>query len=189
MVESAVRATLATLLLCAACGGPTEAESPDLGASDDLAGPGYLAHPVTLTVAGNTRPMSAFYSIFVEPLETGVPLDVELVITFIDPAFSCSGTAPAPLDSISFAFQARVPGVTSSYVVGRSGPDLSALTGGMGDAELTRVDDRTSTFDGGATVAPGGSVAGDVWWTSGDVLIEGTFTAPHCPALDFSAAP
>jgi hypothetical protein len=152
------------------------------------AGCGSSAAPaVTLSDGQRTRPLAAYYSIFVEPLDMGTT-EIELVVTLIDPAFTCGG-APAPgLDALSFGFDARVPGATDVGVFARSGPLLGATTGGAGQARLTAVDDRYQGFDGGAVdVAPGGAISGRVSYRIGELDFEGVFTARHCAALDFVA--
>jgi hypothetical protein len=148
---------------------------------------------VQLTVGDRTTPMAAWYSLFIEPLEATTPGQADLVVTFIDPAFACSGTVATGINAISFQFLARVAGVTSNFVLGRSGPDLGPLMGGgTGEAQLTAVDDRFVSFnvDGGLfTIDPGGMVSGTVHWSNGNILVDGTFTAAHCANLDFAAAP
>ena len=115
---------------------------------------------------------------------------VELVVSFIDPAFQCAGATPTGLDRLSFGFIARLAGVTSSFVVGRSGPHLGGSMAGTGDAELTQVDDRYVDWDGGTVfVTPGGMVRGEVHYRIGPLAVDGPFVAPYCAALDVVAAP
>jgi hypothetical protein len=168
----------------------------EMGLSPDLSVPADLTastQGVLLTVGDRAIPLKAWYSIFIEPLEATNPGAADLVVTFIDPTFDCMERVTTGLDAISFQFLARVNGVTSNFVLGRAGPDLGALMGGgMGGAELDRVDDRFQSWDvdGGAiTVAPGGMVSGAVHWTNANVTVDGTFDAPHCAQLDFAAAP
>lgn len=179
---------LSSCLLAAAC--DDDFAAPDLAAPADLSA---RASGVQLTVGDRTTPMAAWYSIFIEPLEATNPGQADLAVTFIDPAFACSGPVATGLDAVSFQFLARAPGVTSNFVIGRAGPDLGPLMGGgTGGAELSAVDDRFESFDGDGgriLVGAGGSVAGTVHWANGDVLVDGTFTAPHCATLDFAAAP
>ncbi len=181
------RLQLLTLALLATGCGPNAPAGADLAAPLDLAVP---PTGVTLTVDGVAHPLDAYYSIFIEPLEIpGVPAGIELVVTFVDPAFQCASPT-STLDRISFGFQARLAGVTSSFVVGRSGPHLGAPATGTGYAELTLVDDRYVDWDGGLVfVTPGGMVRGDVHYQLGTIAIDGPFVASHCAALDAIASP
>ena len=179
---------LLALGLAAGCGddGPT--------APPDLSAPVVDARPhdgVTITAGGKTTPLTAWYSIFIEPLEIpGVPYDVELVVTFIDPAFTCSAASAGDLDALSFAFMSRNAGATTERVFGRAGPHLGPLAFGVGYAELDAVDDRYQFWDAGVVaVGDGGRVAGDTHFAGPGVEIDGTFTATHCPLLDAVAAP
>jgi hypothetical protein len=177
------------LLLVVAAGCDDDSAAADLSSPADLSA---SAHPVQLTVGDRVTPLAAWYSIFIEPFEAANPGQADLVVTFIDPAFTCAGPTGG-LDSLSFQFLARLPGVTSNFVLARSGPDLASLVGGgTGGAELTAVDDRYMSWDadgGTVSVGAGGMVSGTVHWTDGNVTVDGTFTAPHCAALDFAAAP
>jgi len=174
-----------TLVLAAGCSEPASAPA-------DLSVPGDLgAGPVTLSDGKTAEPMGAFYSFWIEPLEHGAFTDVYLVLTFIDAGWKC-GDPPGSLDSIAFEFTARVDGVSSSTVLSRHGPRLGPSTGGDGWAELDGDDDRLEgwDFDGGTVqVQSGGSVAGQVHFSVAGLTLEGSFTAPHCDALDFVASP
>jgi hypothetical protein len=184
-----VRTWFLVAALLAGCGDDAEM-SPDLSVPADLTA---THEGVVVTVGDKTIALKAWYSIFIEPLEATNPGAADLVVTFIDPAFDCTGKVTTGLDAISFQFLARVNGVTSNFVLGRAGPDLGQLMGGgMGGAELDMVDDRFQSWDvdGGAiTFAPGGMVSGAVHWTNANVTVDGTFVAPHCADLDFAAAP
>jgi ABC-type glycerol-3-phosphate transport system substrate-binding protein len=176
---------LGAILAAAGCSAP----SPE-GAPADLAAPDLASTALTLTVGSETRPLAAYYSIYVAPFSEAGPKQVELVVTFIDPAFTCGGQSPAGLDAVSFAFLARAAGADSAGVFARSGPTLGIGTASSGWAELTSVDDRFEGSDGGAIfVGAGGSVTGEVHEQLGPGLrVDGRFTAPHCAALDFAAA-
>jgi len=180
-----VRAWVVAFFLVAAC-------SPPSGAPDDLAAPDApVSNALTLTVGGASRPLAAYYSIYFAPLpENGEPTTVELLITLIDPAYTCGGKPAASLDAVTFSFLARRPGVDSNGVFARSGPALGASTDASGWAQLTAVDDRFESADGGAIfVGDGGSVTGEVHYQLGPgVRVDGVFTAPHCAAFDFAAS-
>jgi len=178
-----VRALLAAALLAVGCSAPDGAAA-DLGARDQAIPTG-----LTLTVGAGARPMAAYYSIYVAPLSESGTQQVELLVTAIDPAYAC-GAPPAGLDAVTFSFLARLPGVDSDGVFARSGPTLAGTSGAAGTAQLTAVDDRFEGADGGAIfVGAGGSVSGEVHYQlAPGVRLDGAFTAPHCPALDFAAA-
>lgn len=176
-----------TLVISGAAGCSEPASSPaDLAVPDDLG-----AHPVTLSDGTGAEPMGVFYSFWIEPLEHGAFTDVYLVLTFIDASWKC-GDPPGSFDSIAFEFTARVNGVSSSTIFSRHGPRLGPSTGGDGWAELDGDDDRLEgwDFDGGTVqVMSGGSVSGQVHFAVAGLTLDGSFTAPHCPALDFVASP
>src|SRR5690242_11346791 len=112
MYDAQMRALVLVAAVLAGCG--------DDSALDDLSVPHDLAagtHPVQLTVGDRVTPMTAYYSLFIEPLEATVPGQADLVMTFIDPAFTCTGPVATGLDAISFQFLARAPGVTSNFVL------------------------------------------------------------------------
>jgi hypothetical protein len=183
-----VNRTLMAALVCLVAGCAEEtATVPDLAApAADL----RARDGVTLTVGGVARPLDAWYSILISPLEPGEP-PVQLVVTLIEPAFRCDGASVASgLDALSFSFLARVPGVSSTFLVARAGPDLGPIAQWTGYAELDQVDDRYEGWDGGAVfVGAGGLVGGDTHFEGGNVVVDGTFRAPHCPLLDAIAAP
>jgi hypothetical protein len=178
-----VRALYAVVFLIGACA-PPDGAAGDLGARDLPAPAG-----VTLTAGAASRPLAAYYSIYVAPLSETGGQQVELLVTLIDPAYVC-GAPTAGLDAVTLSFLARLPGVDASGVFSRSGPTLGGTSAATGTAQLTAVDDRFEGADGGAIfVGAGGSAAGEVHYQLGPGLrIDGAFTAPHCPALDFAAA-
>jgi len=148
---------------------------------------------LTLRVDNTSRPLQAWYSIFLHPPEGtdagGVTAD--LVVTLVEPAFRCAGAAPSGLDALAFAFEDRVAGARSQIVLARSGPDLGGASGGSGEMVLTIEDDRyLGMRDAGVDVAPGGRVAGTVdYQFAGGIAVSGAFEAPHCAQLDFIATP
>ena len=153
----------------------------DLSAVSDISGA-----TLTLTVAGKTRALTAWYSFYVQPLNDDGPPGTYLVVTAIDPAFDCTQPA-AGLDTLSFLFHDRGAGATSTEVSARRGPDLDSTLGGSGSATLTVDDDQYGGYnlDGGAVIAGAGMVAGSLHFAVDAVTIDGTFAAPHCHALDF----
>lgn len=157
--------------------------SPDLGVGSSDQGA-----TLTLTAAGRTQPMAAVYSFYVEPLaDNPAEEGVYLVVTAIDPAFDCAHPAGG-FDVLSFLFQARGAGATSTTVLTRRGPDLDAATGGSGSATLDADDDRLSGYDldgGTVSAGAGGSVAGHLHFDGGGVTVDGAFDAARCAALDF----
>lgn len=172
-------------LMLAGCG-ESDDDAADLAVAADLA-----PAPVTLAGPDGGTPMSAFYSFWIEPLEHGAQTDVYLVLTLIDARWHCGDPAQS-FDALGFGFAARIPGVTSSNVLQRHGPRLGPSTGGDGWAELDGEDDRLQgwDFDGGTVqVTSGGSVSGQVHFAVAGLTLDGSFTAPHCAALDFVAAP
>ena len=164
----------------AGCG--TDPVTPtDLSAVSDLSGA-----TLTLTVGGQSRPMSAWYSFYVQPLNDDGPPGTYLVVTAIDPAFDC-GQPAAGLDTLSFLFHDRGAGALSHEVSARRGPDLDSTLGGDGSATLTVDDDRYGGYnlDGGSVIAGAGMVDGSLHFAVDAVTLDGAFSAPHCPALDF----
>jgi hypothetical protein len=144
-----------------------------------------------LTAGGRQAPLAAYHSFFAE-LEHVAP-EYFLLVTFVDPAFSCTGPVGG-LDALSFSFADPAPGATSSTVLARAGPRFGSATGGTGSITLRSVDVNLPAVDGGAVVVDaGGRVSGDARYrldgTIGPIDIEGSFDAPHCAALDFLAAP
>jgi hypothetical protein len=156
--------------------------SPDLGVGSSDQGA-----TLTLTVRGQARPMAAWYSFYYEPLSDERPAGIYLVVTAVEPAFDCAHPTGG-LDSVSFLFGARFVGAYSANVVARRGPSLGATIGPGASAELDSDDDRLSGWDLDAGVissSPGGSVGGRMHYAEGDVVLDGSFVAPRCVALDF----
>ena len=153
--------------------------------------PDMQAAPLTLTVAGRSRPMRAFYSFYVRPLaDDPAEVGVYLVITAIDPDFTCSGTTP-DVDALSFLFNARAPGTSTSMLLARHGPDLAATSSGSGYMQLASDDDRLRGYDlDGGVVEAGsdGSVLGLAHFGIDSIVLDGAFTATRCAALDFIVA-
>lgn len=135
--------------------------------------------------------MDAWYSFYREPLEPGAPNDIELIVTFVEPPFACLPATRPDLDALSFVFLARLNGIQAAAVFSRSGPALGPTSGGSGYCELDTVDDRfREVADGGViVVGEGGSLTGIVEFTTGAYTVAGSFTARHCPVLDFAASP
>jgi hypothetical protein len=183
-----VRGWLFAFACVAACSSGGNKVMNDLSAaSPDM----QAAPPLTLTVAGNTRPMSAWYSFYVRPLaDDPAEIGVYLVVTAIDPAFACSGPAP-DVDALSFLFGSRLPGTSTSMLLARHGPDLATTSSGSGYMQLDSDDDKLGGYDldGGVVFAgSGGSVGGRVHFTIGSIVLDGKFTATRCAALDFIVA-
>jgi hypothetical protein len=130
--------------------------------------------------------MAAWYSFYVQPLNDDGPPGTYLVVTAIDPAFSCAKPA-AGLDTLSFLFHDRGAGALSHEVSARRGPDLDSTLGGSGSATLTVDDDRYSGYDldAGTVQSGAGMVDGNLHFAVDAVTLDGAFAAPHCPALDF----
>ena len=142
-----------------------------------------------LESGGTTRPLAAYYSYYFKPLALpDAPVAVTMVVTFIDPAYDCSGPPPSNLDAISFGFQQWVRGARSQMVLARSGPILGTASGGVGEVRLTVVDDRyVGQVDGGADVMPGGHLEGMVDYSfDAGVAVRGSFYAVYCRQLDFT---
>jgi hypothetical protein len=140
-----------------------------------------------LSVDGQARPMAAWYSFYYEPLSDERPPGVYLVVTLIDPAFDCANPAGG-LDAVAFLFRDRFAGAYTTAVVARSGPVLGATLGPGASAELDFVDDRLSGWDldaGVISAAPGGRVEGRAHYVDGTVVLDGSFVAPYCAALNF----
>jgi hypothetical protein len=183
MIAAGALAAVTGLGACGANAAPQDFSVPDAAA--DLA-----PEKLVLTVNGDARPLDAYYSLFVEPFSETGPTEVTLVVTLIDPAFTCAG-APSGLDAVSFGFAAIEAGVDTTGVFSRAGPTLGATTGGSGSCQLAAADARYLGEDGGAVeVSPGGRVAGEVHYQlAPQIRVDGPFSAPHCPALDFVASP
>ena len=178
-MRRAASIALALASLLGGCGGdPTT--SPDLGVGSSDQG------TLTLTAGGRARPMAAYYSFYVEPLSEDGPPGVYLVVTAVDPVFDCAHPAGG-IDALSFLFDQRTAGASTTTVLSRRGPDLDAVVGGSGSATLDAEDDRLDGYDldGGTVSAGAGQVAGRMHFSGGGVVLDGAFTAPHCPALDF----
>jgi hypothetical protein len=175
-------------LLAFACVAACTAKGSTLMTDLSAASPDLQAAPLTLTIAGQARPLSAFYSFYVRPLaDDPAEVGVYLVVTAIDPAFTCSGPAP-DVDALSFLFGARAPGTSTSMLLARHGPDLAATSSGMGYMQLDSDDDRLRGYDldGGVVAAgSGGSVSGRAHFVIDSIVLEGEFRATRCAALDF----
>jgi hypothetical protein len=175
------------LALVAACGSDNQAtpDAPADAAVDVLPD----AYPmVQLESSGTMRPLSTYYSFYSRPLPLpDAPVAVTMVVTFIDPAFTCSGPPSSSLDTLSFGFQEWLVGARSQMVLGRSGPVLGAATGGVGEMRLSVVDDRfMGETDGGADVTAGGHLEGMVDYSfDAGVSVRGRFYATYCRELDF----
>jgi hypothetical protein len=181
------RAPIGALALLALVGCSEPAPLPaDLGVSVDATAPG-----LTLSDGAGTTPMSAYYSFWLEPLENGARIDVYLLLTLVEAGWQC-GDSAAGVDSLAFLFTERLSGISSTTVAGRSGPRLGPTSGGGGSAEIDQDQDRLSGWDldaGTITTGAGGSVAGRVHFAVDRYVLDGSFTAPHCAALDFIASP
>jgi hypothetical protein len=142
---------------------------------------------LTLSGAGRSRSMAAYYSYYVRPLSDDSDAGVYLVITAIDPAFRCQGGDVSALDALSFLFPSRTAGAVSATVIARHGPALGATTGSGGTITLDSVDDRLGGYDldGGVVTSGDGSVTGHAAFTIDSFTLDGSFTAPRCAALDF----
>jgi hypothetical protein len=72
-------------------------------------------------------------------------------------------------------------------VLSRSGPDLSPIVGGDANGRLASDDDRLSGYDidAGTVSAGAGSVTGRLHFGGGNVVLDGSFVAARCAALDF----
>lgn len=174
-----------SLVACGAagCGDDTTASAADLSAAPTDAG----ATSLGVTVNGVRKPLTAWYSFYVQPLNDDGPPGTYLVVSAIDPAFDCDKPI-AGLDAIEFFFDQRGAGAVSKMVSGRSGPDFVGTVGGKGQATLTSDDDRYEGYDldgGDVAVGGGGAVAGEVSFAVDDLTVDGTFTAAHCANLDF----
>ena len=142
---------------------------------------------LTLTVAGGApRLLAAYYSFYVTPLPDEGPGGAFLVVTAVDPAFDCAHPA-GDLDALSFLFRERGVGAITDSIASRRGPDFGNTIGGNAAGRLTRDDDRYGGYelDGGVIdVGAGGYVGGTLHFDDGDVVVDGTFGATHCAALD-----
>jgi hypothetical protein len=176
-----VAVLLAGFLLGATGCGEDATTPPDLSI-----GPPDQGDTLTLSVAGRTRPMVAWYSYYVEPLSDERPPGVYLVITAIEPGFDCAHPAPG-FDSVSFLFRDRAANAYTTTVLARSGPDLSGTVGPGASAELDAVDDRLTGYDldGGIVTAGAGSASGRIDYRDGTTILGGSFAASYCAALDF----
>lgn len=175
------------LVLLASCGSDDQA-TPDapVDAAVDVLPDAFPM--VQLEANGTTRPLATYYSFYSRPLPLpDAPVAVTLVITFIDPAFTCSGPPASTLDTISFGFADWLVGARSQMVVGRSGPVLGTASGGVGEVRLSVVDDRfMGETDGGADVGSGGHLEGMVDYSfDAGVSVRGRFYATYCRELDF----
>jgi hypothetical protein len=185
-VAARVACVAVAAALAGGCGPGDELAAADLSAMTDAAMPGAW-----LTSASGSRPLAAWYGFYVQPLTDEGTAGTLLVVTLVDPAFRCDGSAATGLDALSIGFAARQPGVSAIGVIARVGPTLGPTTAQIGWAELTAVDDRFGGEDGGVViVAPGGHVAGEAHYQlAPDVRVDGTFDAPHCSFIDFVAEP
>jgi hypothetical protein len=182
--RSAVRATVvfATfLLLAGGCG-----EEANTSADLSVGPPDLGATTLTLTVGGDARAMAAYYSIYVATLPDDRQPGAYLLVTAVDPAFDCAHPS-GPLDALSFLFRERGVGAITSSIASRRGPDFGATVGGNASGRLTRDDDRYGGYDldgGTIDVGDGGYVAGQLHFDDAGLVLDGTFGARHCAALD-----
>jgi hypothetical protein len=138
-----------------------------------------------LSVGGQSRPMAAYYSFYIEPLSTQGRVDAFLVITAVDPAFDCANAATG-LDAAAFLFAVRGDGAYTANVLSRRGPVLGALVDSVGSAELGVDDSGLHGYDLDAgTVSASGFVTGRIELVGGKVRLAGPFNAGRCAALDF----
>jgi hypothetical protein len=175
-------------LLVAACG--SESSTPVDTLTDapvvDSA-PDALPMP-ELQTPSTSKPLGAWYSFYLRPIPgDGNAVLVQLVVTFVEPSFTCSGTAPTGLDAMSFGFTDWFQGARSQMVIARSGPILGMATGGLGEVRLSVDDDRyLGVVDGGADVMAGGHLEGQVDYAfDGGISVRGRFFAEYCAQLDF----
>ena len=130
--------------------------------------------------------MAAYYSFYVSPLPDEGPGGAFLVVTAVDPAFDCANPSGA-LDALGFLFDGRGAGAITTSIASRRGPDFGATIGGNVSGRLSRDDDRYGGYelDGGViSVGAGGYVGGSLHFDDGDIVLDGTFGATHCAALD-----
>src|SRR5262249_17021862 len=149
-----------------------QADAPvDSGQQDAPAG-------LVLTTPQGTFPLVAYYSIFLEPLEADGGTDVELVVTLVDPAFTCTGAPPQGVDERSLGFRHGTAPASAIVVPARNGPQLGSTGGGSGMMDLAVIDGRfRGEHDGGAAdVRPGGQVSGSVQFDfAGNIEVRGEF--------------
>ena len=147
------------------------------------------ALPMAVLEAGATqRPLASYYSFYLRPIpQDGGATLVQLVVTFVDPAFTCTGPAPTGLDALSFGFMDWFQGARSQMVLARSGPILGSATGGVGEMRISVDDDRfVAVVDGGAGVTSGGHLEGQVDYAfDAGISVRGRFYAEYCAQLDF----
>ena len=143
---------------------------------------------MVLQSGSTTKELSAYYSFFLRPTPfDGGTTFVQLIVTFVEPSFTCTGTAPTGLDAMSFAFMDWFQGARSQVVLARSGPILGSATGGVGEMRISVDDDRfVGVGDGGPNVTPGGHLEGQVDYSfDGGISVRGRFYAEYCAQLDF----
>jgi hypothetical protein len=182
--RSAVRATVgfATFLLLASGCGEEATTLTDLSVGP----PDLGATTLTLTVAGQSRPMAAWYSIYVATLPDDRQPGAYLLVTAVDPAFDCAHPS-GQLDALSFLFRERGVGAITTSLAGRRGPTLGSTIGGNVSGRLSRDDDRYTGYDldgGLIDVGAGGYVAGTLHFDDSGIVLDGPFGAQHCAALD-----
>jgi hypothetical protein len=182
---SCCKIACAALFIASGCHDSTE--SADLGAADLSAS--RPVGPLRLVDGAITRTLAAYYSIAINVRpETGEPREPLLVVTCIDPAYSCVGR-PSGVDLVSLGFLSFASG-TGGTIISRQGPRVGPTSGSAGYSQLDAGDVRYAGVDGGVIIGPGGHATGVVTiQLAADLSLEGSFDATYCPALNFYGTP